>query len=347
VKQGFSEGVASQLSKARRQSTHNLYATCWATFAAWCDDKKIDAWAPSIPEVADFLLHLFQSKKLAVSTLKGYRSAIATTLAATGYTAVSSDASLHDLMRSFFIDRPVPDRTFPEWDLALVLDALRHSPFEPLGSIPLANLTYKTVFLTALASGKRRGELHAFMAKGSGVSDQKSSYVLSFDRRFLAKTQRLGHRGQTAVSIPAIPYGDRLEQALCPVRVLQAYNGRATSIRLLAKASKFFVAMKPGFSGDISANTISRWLVKAITTAYEAVGQQSDLQRMHKVRAHDVRAMAASLAFMRSVSLEDIFQATQWRCHSTFTDFYLRDLSIQSNDLLRLGPIVAAQSLVQ
>jgi hypothetical protein len=105
--------------------------------------------------------------------------------------------------------------------------------------------------------------------------------------------------------------------------------------------------MKPGFIGDISVNTISRWLVKAITSAYKAVGQQSDLQRTHHVRAHDVRAMAASLAFMRSVSLEDIFQATQWRCHTTFTDHYLRDLTIQSRDLMRLGPIVAAQTIVQ
>jgi hypothetical protein len=283
---------------------------------------------------------------LAISTLKGYRSAIATTLSATGNTTVSCDASLHDLMRSFFIDRPVPDRSFPEWYLALVLDALRHSPFEPLASIPLANLTYKAIFLTALASGKRRGELHAFLAKGSGVSDRKSYFLLKFDRRFLAKTKRLEHRGQTAVTIPAIPYSDRYEQALCPVRVLQAYNTRVEPIRQTAQATKFFVAMKPGFCGDIAVNTISRWIVKAITTAYEAVGQQSDLQRTHNVRAHDVRAMAASLAFMRSVSLEDIFQATQWRCHTTFTDHYLRDLTVQSNDLLRLGPIVAAHNVV-
>jgi hypothetical protein len=60
--------------------------------------------------------------------------------------------------------------------------------------------------------------------------------------------------------------------------------------------------MRPGFCGDISANTISPWIVKAITIAYEAVSQQSDLHRTHCIRAHDVRAMAASLAFMRFVS---------------------------------------------
>jgi integrase len=76
-------------------------------------------------------------------------------------------------MRSFFIDRPVPDKPFPVWELTLVLDALRHSPFEPRGSIPLASLTYKTIFRIALASGKRRGELYALFAKGSGVSDKK------------------------------------------------------------------------------------------------------------------------------------------------------------------------------
>jgi hypothetical protein len=297
--------------------------------------------------VADFLLMLFREKSLAVSTLKGYRSAISTTLAAKGYTAVSTDPALHDLFRSFYLERPVPDRSFPEWDLALVLDAMRRPPFETLKAISLANLTFKTIFLLALASGKRRGELHALLHKGSGVSDRKDCFVLSFDRKFLAKTQRLGHPSQRALSVPALPYCERLERCLCPVRALQAYDLRVSAARLSASAVKFFVAIKPGFQGDISANTISRWLVSAIRAAYEAAGSQFELLQIHGIRAHDVRAMSASLAFMRSVALEDIFQATSWRCHTTFTDFYLRDLSLQSDQLFKLGPLVVAQSVVQ
>ena len=59
-----------------------------------------------------------------------------------------------------------------------MLDALRHSPFEPLDSCSLAHLKMKTVFLLALSGGQRHGELHAFIIDGSGVTDSRSSFAL-------------------------------------------------------------------------------------------------------------------------------------------------------------------------
>ena len=40
--------------------------------------------------------------------------------------------------------------------------------------------------------------------------------------------------------------------------------------------------------------------------------------------------------------MEQILQGGTWRCHNTFTDFYLKDLSLYSSDLIQLVPIVAA-----
>ena len=54
--------------------------------------------------------------------------------------------------------------------------------------------------------------------------------------------------------------------------------------------------------------------------------------------------MAASLAFHRQASVEQILRADTWRCHNTFTVFYLKDLSLYSADLVQLGPVVAAES---
>ena len=39
-------------------------------------------------------------------------------------------------------------------------------------------------------------------------------------------------------------------------------------------------------------------------------------------------------------------QACGWRAHSTFTNFYLWDLTVYSDDLLKLGPLVVAQKRV-
>ena len=72
-----------------------------------------------------------------------------------------------------------------------------------------------------------------------------------------------------------------------------------------------------------------------------------DLHQLHSIKAHDVRAMSASLSAPRSVSLDQILQASGWRSHNVFTNFYLRDLTSQSEDLLRLGPLVASQTVIQ
>ena len=65
-----------------------------------------------------------------------------------------------------------------------------------------------------------------------------------------------------------------------------------------------------------------------------------------KVKVQQVRSMAASLAFHRQASMEQILRTDTWRCHNTFTDLYLKDLSLYSADLIQLEPLVAAESIL-
>ena len=64
---------------------------------------------------------------------------------------------------------------------------------------------------------------------------------------------------------------------------------------------------------------------------------------MHQVKAHDVRAFAASSqAFQSGVSLEQILSACHWKSHNTFAQFYLKDVAWADSELYHLGPVVAA-----
>ena len=63
-------------------------------------------------------------------------------------------------------------------------------------------------------------------------------------------------------------------------------------------------------------------------------------QQVTQVRAHDVRAMAASLAFKGGIFLEQILSSCYWRFHNTFTNFYLKDICWENDGILKLGPIV-------
>ena len=64
-------------------------------------------------------------------------------------------------MRALFLQRPPVRKLLPSWSLPTVLEALSKAPFEPLAEASLRNLTIKTAFLVAIASGQRRSALHA------------------------------------------------------------------------------------------------------------------------------------------------------------------------------------------
>ena len=75
--QGFSSPVVLRIEAPQRRSTRTVYEAKWAVFVRWCETIQVDFRSPSIKQVADFLLHLFQEKNLQPSTIDGYRSAIA------------------------------------------------------------------------------------------------------------------------------------------------------------------------------------------------------------------------------------------------------------------------------
>ena len=159
---GFSQAAAEQISRGRRQSSRAVYDSKWRIFAGWCAEKSVDPFQVTIPQLADFFVYLFQVKRLNPRTIKGYRSAISSTISSHGSTTeLSTSPELSSLIRSFQLDRPPQRKIAPQWNLSLVLQALLKPPFEPISRCDLKSLTLKTVFLVALASGRRRSELHA------------------------------------------------------------------------------------------------------------------------------------------------------------------------------------------
>ena len=100
------------------------------------------------------------SKKLSVSAVLGYRSMLSAVFR-TVLPEISTSSVLQDLLRSFKVEAPCRAIRPPEWDLLKVLDYLRSSVFEPLTNVSLRDLTRKTLFLVALATAKRVGELQA------------------------------------------------------------------------------------------------------------------------------------------------------------------------------------------
>ena len=162
--QGFSEAVAAQIEAPQRGSTRSVYEAKWTIFTKWYLSDQVDIRAPPLKAKADFLLYLFQVRKLQPGTIDGYRSAIADKLGNVDIN-VSRDEYLTCLLDSFERDRLKARRGIPSWNLSLVLHQLTKAPFEPLKEASLKHLTFKTVFSLVLGLGKRRSEIHAWLHK--------------------------------------------------------------------------------------------------------------------------------------------------------------------------------------
>ena len=344
--QGFSEAVAARIEAPQRRSTRSVYEAKWTIFTKWCLSNQVDFRAPPLKAIADFLLHLFQDKKLQPGTIDGYRSAIADKLGNSTIN-VSKDENLTRLLDSFHRDRPKGRRGIPSWNLSLVLHQLTKAPFEPLKESSLKHLTFKTVFLLALGSGKRRSEIHAWLHKNIRHQSDWSKVSLYPSPSFLSKNQ-LAKEGPDSVApvvIPALaPSLDRSlkgDRSLCPVRALRYYLDRTADLR--QNKELVFVSFKKGFDKDISPATISSWIKQTVVLCYELSDQEA--LTLHQVKAHDVRAFAASKAFQSGISLDQILSACHWKSHNTFTQFYLKDVAWADSELFHLGPVVAAQQV--
>ena len=152
---------------------------------------------------------------------------------------------------------------------------------------------------------------------------------------FLSKNQlaKEGPNSVAPVVIPALaPTLDRSlksDRVLCPVRALRYYLDRTSGrIRSWSLApSRKVLTRTPA--------TISSWIKQTVILCYEL-----------QVKAHDVRAFAASKAFQSGVSLEQILSACHRKSHNTFTQFYLKDVAWADSELYHLGPVVAADQQI-
>ena len=128
------------------------------------------------------------------------------------------------------MEAPVKEVRPPSWDLLTVLNFLRSLPFEPLSSASLRDLTRKTLFLIALATAKRVGELQALSRL---VSFSSSAAGLSYVPEFVAKAEtslRPLPRSFEVQSLGDFAAGLPEELLLCPVRSLSAYMTRTSQV---------------------------------------------------------------------------------------------------------------------
>ena len=332
-KSGFSGRAARVLSGVLRESSSRLYQSRWKIFCGWCRGRGVAPVNATVPVVVDFLIHLRQDKGLSVSAVKGYCSALNSVLALKGRDLAAS-REITTLLRSFSRSvNPIELRP-PAWDVSLVLQSLMGAPYEPLRTCEERFLAQKTFFLLALASAKRIGELHALSYRVSHTRDW-GEVSFAFVTGFVAKTQdpsSLAPRFE-GFSVPALPNArkNRNGRLLCPVRAVKVYLDRTASHR--PRCERLLVTAGRS-KKEIAKTTVSFWLRKTISRAYELSGTALPVPAP---LARETRGIAPSILFRKNFAVNQVLKAGTWRRHTTFTRHYLKDIAHKSLDTFHLG----------
>ena len=247
------------------------------------------------------------------------------------------------LIRSFSKSVRPEELCPPAWDVTLILQSLTRALYEPLRTLDERFLAQKTLFLLALASAKRIGELHALSHRISHSRDW-GEVSFTFVEGFVAKTQ---HPSSSAprfegFTVPALPNAsiNHNRRLLCPVRAVTCYLDRTAAHR--PRYERLFVTAGRS-TKEISKNTISFWLRKTLSRVYQLSGRSVPDPPQ---RARETHGIVLSRLFKKNFAVVQVLKVGTWRRHTTFTRHYLRDLAHRSLETFDLGPVVAAQTLV-
>ena len=219
--------------------------------------------------------------------------------------SLSSETVIRDLLRSFQLSSAERVLRPTAWDLSTVLTSL----VSPLSQASFRSLTLKTLFLLALATAKRIGELQALP---SIVTFVAGDTCLSYIPQFVAKSESLTRsipRSFLVKSSAEFAAGLDIDLLLCLVRALRLYLLRARS--LSPCRHRLFVSPRH-HSCAMSKNAVSFFLREVISAAEAARPHVGSL------RAHEVRSVSTSVAFHRNWSVSSVLESATSASSSVF-----------------------------
>ena len=335
-----------------RPSTARVYNQHWESWKSWCADNGVsDPMRPLPGEIANHLAHLSTTLNLTAATLKARRAALSSVFAARGNTTITLDPRISAVIKGAANVNHKERVLTPKWDLAVVLNFLKSKNMKVNKMLDLKHLTFKTVFLIALASGRRASEITNLSGiKGDISTTSKGALCLKFLPEFLAKNQNPDDISPHILIPPLSAVVDHKSEdlALCPVRALKEYRARTERFRAPSQRA-LFMSLNLNHSKDITRATLSRWLKTTIKSAYISLDKKGEPSQpahtlLAEARAHEIRAWAATLA-AKSTPMSQVMRAAYWRSSTVFVRHYLRDIALTSeNGTHSLPALVAAQT---
>ena len=309
-------------------------------------EKGIHPLSSSDATVAEYLVAMFERGALP-STIKVHRSAILSVLTFTN-PSISDSIIIRNCLKTFEIERPRKTRVLPKFDINLVLWQLLKPPFtnedgKSDRDIPLDIFVGKLAFILALACGSRSSEMHALSRAPGAISREAAGGGTILSIRtfpgFLAKNDR-PDKLPPPVRIPSMFHlvgRSEPERFWCPVRATDIYLSRTQSDEYSKDDIRLLRHPNPRVS--TTKGHVALWIRRTVSLAYESAGKGGEDPH---VNAHEVRAVAHSLATYNGASLQEVLEGGRWSGEESFFKHYLRDMTSALDGPAGRAPIVIA-----
>ena len=322
--EGLSQEAAETLLASRSENTNKSYQSGWKHFTRWCENRNDDPFTATVTEIVNYLQSClndglsYNTVSLRVNAIQAhhhkYRDGI----------SLRCTPKMQRFLKGSFVKYPPVKDRVPSWDLPTVLEAMKRAPFEPLQTIPLNLLTFKTIFLLGICSAKRIGELQSLDCRPPFCSVGEGGIVLRPNAQFIPKVPALTNIEQT---LEFSPFGrdsrnpEGTDRAICVCRAVKIYLQRTKNLR---QTHQLFVTYKHGDQGrPVKTQTIATWLKKAISMGHDL--QDKPLEG--SVKAHSVRKQSCSWADVKCASILDICKQACWQSSNTFVQHYKLDVA--------------------
>ena len=263
---------------------------------------------------------MFYVKSLKPATISAYRSSLAKPLKLLFDIDVSINPFV-DFIKGLFNIRPSLPPIRIQWSLNKALALALTDKYQSNPS--LEDLTLVTLFLVALATGSRVSELGALLRQQEFVKFENTGVTLSPNPNFLAKNECPQVR-RSPLFIASLLKEDGTPHPLCPVEKLRAYLYKTSATR----SFKIFVNYKS--LQDATIQKIRLYLCKFIRASNPGSFP----------RTHDLRKLATSFAFFKSMSNDDMCDIVGWSSINVFRRHYVRQIEDVSSPFIVLGRTV-------
>ena len=299
--QGFSRGATDIIMQSWRGGTQKQYGTVFNKWNTFCNRQQISSNTATVTDVVNFLTEQYELG-MSFSSLGTSRSALSILLPKVDGVNVGQ----HHLVTRFFRGlrnlRPPGPKYDTIWDSNLVVSYIKE--WKEQG---LKVATLKLTMLLALTSGQRAQTLSKLKLSDLKLSASKAVFHISEPLKTKTK-------GSAIVSFQAYP-----EKELCVVELISNYIRLTSEIR--GGEDQLLLSFQKPHKA-ISVDTVRRYLL----TVLDLAGIDTNIYK-----PHSTRAAATSKAKSKNVPIDLILQAGMWTNETTFSKFYDKPITENSN----------------